>query len=103
MLDYLGRQTTLKNRHAALRLIQVELIHRNDLNKLLPCLEEVKNYPSTRLLTLQWLEKRAKDLKKELVSEIERLVDDMLESPRNSEETKTEIRNRIRTMRREAK
>jgi len=103
LLDNLGRQTTPKSRQEGLRLIRIEYVHRNDLHKLLSCLLQFKNYPNTRLLALELLEKRAKDLKKELVPEIERLVEDLLDNSRNSEETKEEIRNRIRTILREAK
>lgn len=102
LIDYLNRQMILKNRHAALRLIQIEYVHRNDLHKILSCLDRDKNLQSTRLLALQYLEKRAKDIEKRLVQQIERLVDDMLDNPRYKEETKEEIRSRLKTIRREA-
>lgn len=102
LLDYLSRQTTLKSRQEAVRLIRVECVHRNDLPKLLPCLEQSKNDSFTRLLALEGLEKRAKDLKKEHIPQIENLVKDMLENPRYSERTKEEIQRRLETIRMEA-
>jgi hypothetical protein len=102
LLDQLGRETTQKGRHTLLKLIQVQSIHRYDLHKLLPCLEASKNYQGTRLLALQYLEKWAKDLSKELVPKIESLMGDMLDNPRYSEETKAEIRSRLKTIRLEA-
>lgn len=103
LLDYLRRQTTRKDRDAALRLIRVEYVHPNDLHKLLPCLEPFKQFDATRLLALKCLEKRAKDLKKDLVPEIEKRVEDMLMNPRFKEETKKEIRDSLQIIRREAK
>jgi hypothetical protein len=102
LLDHLSRETTQKGRHTLLKLIPVQSIHRNDLHKLLPCLDASKNYQGTRLLALQYLEKRAKDLRKELAPKIESLVQDMLENPRYSEETKEEIRKRLKTIRLES-
>lgn len=103
LLDYLPRQTTPKDRDAVLRLIHVEYVHPNDLHKLLPCLDRYKNYVGTRLLALKYLEKRPKDLKKDLVPKIENLVEDMLTNSRFKEETKDEVRNRLKVIRAEAK
>lgn len=103
LLDNLSRQTAPKPRHAALKLIRVEYVHSNDLHKLLSCLERNKNFQGTRLLTLQWLEKRAKDLKKDLVPQIESLIEDMLDNPNYREGTKEEIRGRLKTIRMSAK
>lgn len=99
LLDYLSRQNTPKNRHSVLRLIQVEYVHRNDLHQLLSCLDRNKNLQSTRLLALQWLETRAKDIKKDLAPQIESLVEDMLDNPNYKEETKREIRSRLKMIR----
>jgi hypothetical protein len=103
LLDWLGRQSTPKDRNTVLRLIRVEHIHRNDLHKLLPCLDQKKNSSATRLLALEYLEKRAKDLKRKLAMEIELLADDLLTDSRLKEDTRAEIRNRIETIRKEAK
>ncbi len=102
LLDHLSHETTPKSRHTILQLIQVKCIHPNDLQRLLPCLERSKNYPATRLLALEGLEKRAKDISKQLVPKIESLVQDMLDNPRNSEETKEEVRSRLKTIRLDA-
>jgi hypothetical protein len=103
LLDYLNRQTTSKGRDTVLRSIQPEHIHPNDLHKLLLRLDQHKNYPATRLLALGYLEKRAKDLPKKLVPEIERLVEDMLTNSKFKEETKEDIRSKLNTIRRESK
>ncbi len=102
LVSWLESQETPQGRFAALQLLQVEYLHRHDLPKLLSCLDGDKNSPGTRLLALKYLESRAKDLKKDLVAQIEGLVDDLLTSPRFKEETKGEVRRRIRTLRKEA-
>lgn len=103
LLDHLSRQNREKDRHAALKLIKPEYIHANDLHKLLPCLDRSKAFNGTRILALSYLQKRAKDVKKKLVPEIEKLMDDMLTNSRFKEETKREIRDKLQTIRSEAK
>jgi hypothetical protein len=102
LLDNLSRQKTPRDRHAALQLIHIEYVHNNDLNKIVSCLDRNQNFQSTRLLALQYLEKRGKDLNKALVPQIERLVEDLLDNPTLKEETKDEIRSRLQMIRREA-
>jgi len=103
LLDHLSRQTTFKDRDASLRLIHVEYVHPNDLHKLLPCLDQTKAFPATRMHALNYLQMRAKDLNKRLVPEIESLVEDMLTSSKQREETKEEIRSMLKTIRTESK
>jgi hypothetical protein len=102
LLDYMGRCTTPKDRETALRLVRVEYIHPNDLRQLFLCLDDGKVFPSTRLRALGYLQTRAKDLKKELVPEIEGLVGDMLRNSRYKEETKQEVSGMLDRIRREA-
>ncbi|HEY7423836.1 MAG TPA: hypothetical protein VH682_06275 [Gemmataceae bacterium] len=95
LLEYLSKQDTKKYRDGALRLINPEYIHTNDLDKLIPCLEASNNYPGTRFQALKYLEIRAKDLNKKTVGEIQSSLADMLENPSLFPKTKDEISDRL--------
>jgi hypothetical protein len=80
LLDFLQKQTTPVGRDAVLRRIRVEYVHRNDLGKLVACLDRTRALPETRMVVLRLLHNRSADLR-DHVGKIDMLVKDLLLNP----------------------
>ena len=76
LINSLGYQVTPQGVDTFLRLIKIELVHYNDLDKIVACLDKKRCLLPTRLLALDYLRKRKESSKQ--AKTIEMLVKDLL-------------------------
>jgi flagellar biosynthesis GTPase FlhF len=81
LINSLGNQVTPQGADIFLRLIKIELVHYNDLDKIVACLDKKRSFIPTRMLALDYLRKRKESSKH--TKTIEMLVKDLLSAPQH--------------------
>jgi hypothetical protein len=93
LIDNLGQQATKDGMQQALKLINPEFVHHNDLRKIVACLDEKKAYTATRLMALEYLKKRKES--KAQIKQIEDLTLDL----QISDKYMAEVEDALKVMR----